>query len=145
MESAAPKRVRYPVHVTKALSSPVVRRLVRGAAVTPALLVVLASPHALAAPPENWADPEPTSGLDALLLLAGAPLALMAIITLLVYIPSMARRQRYTPGLAWRNENEWFGGPVGGVDALDKAEEPPALEAGDAENTESRGGASARW
>ncbi len=95
---------------------------------------------ALADTPEGWPEAEPVSTLSTLLLLAGIPVALIAVIALLVYVPSMARGDRYTPGLAWHNKNEWFGGPSGGVEAAESAERP-ALEAGEVE----AGGASARW
>ena len=81
------------------------------------------------------------SGLWTVTLLVVIPLALIAIIALAVYVPSMVRGEKYTPGLAWRNENEWFGGPRGGVEAADKVT-PPAVEGTDGPE---RGGASARW
>jgi hypothetical protein len=117
---------------------PVVRRLARAAALAPGVLVPLAAAPALAVPPEGWPAPDPVSTLDMLLVLLGIPLALFVGITLLVYVPSMARGERYTPGLAWRNENEWFGGPRGGLGAADHAE-PESVGESD------RGGASARW
>ncbi len=113
----------------------------RPLALTSAVFVVLSAAPALAAPPERWPAAEPVSTLQILLLLVGIPVALFAVITLLVYVPSMARGQKYTPGLAWRNENEWFGGPRGGVEAADKVE-PKAIEG--AADTD-RGGSSARW
>jgi len=109
-------------------------------ALTPAVLVSLAAP-ALAEAPETWTDPEPVSSLHALLILVAIPLALFVGISLLAYVPSMARGEKYTPGLAWRNENEWFGGPRGGVEAADRAE-PDAIESAEESH---RGGASARW
>jgi hypothetical protein len=96
---------------------------------------------AFAAPPEQWADADPVSAFEALLVIALIPAGLFLLITVLVYVPSMARGEKYTPGLAWRNENEWFGGPRGGVEATDTAQ-PDAIEgSGDT----GRGGASARW
>lgn len=124
------------------LNAPVVRRLARTLALTPAILVTIAAGPALAAPPESWEAPEPVSTLEALLLLVGIPVALFVVIALLVYVPSMARGEKYTPGLAWRNENEWFGGPRSGIEAADK-QEPEAIGSG-GEDT-GRGGASARW
>ncbi len=108
---------------------------------TPAGLVVFSAGPALAVPPERWPVSEPVSALYALLILVGIPVALFAIISLLVYVPSMARGEKYTPGLAWRNRNEWFGGPRGGVEAADSVE-PQAIEGG--ADTD-RGGANARW
>jgi hypothetical protein len=75
-----------------------------------------------------------------LLVLVVIPLGLALVISLLAVVPSMIRGERYTPGLAWRNENEWFGGPKDGLEATDKTD-PQALEAAEG----ARGGASARW
>lgn len=81
------------------------------------------------------------SPLDFLMVLVLIPGALFIVIALLSALPSMARGDStYQPGLAWRNEPEWFGGPRGG---LDKAAGSPAeVESGDSSD---RGGASARW
>lgn len=117
------------------------RRLGWVLALIPAISIVSSVGPAVAVPPEGWPAAEPVSSLSVILLLVGGPVALIAIITLLVYVPSMARGEKYTPGRAWRNENEWFGGPRGGVEAADNAE-PKAL-AGNA--PEDRGGASAHW
>ncbi len=122
------------------LNAPVVRRLARAVALTPAALALMAAP-AFADTPATWADPDPVSALTALMIIVIIPAGLFLVISLLVYVPSMARGEKYTPGLAWRNESEWFGGPTGGVEAADKAE-PQAIEG----TTETdRGGASARW
>lgn len=118
----------------------VVRRVCRAAALVPAVVVLTATAPALADRPETWTDPDPVGALWPLILLVGVPLGLFAVITLLVYVPSMARGEKYTPGLAWRNENEWFGGPRGGVEAADTVE-----PAGAQDDEHERGGASARW
>lgn len=115
----------------------VVRRSLRALALTPAALLPLVAAPALAAPPQTWNDPEPVSALDYLLVLLIIPVGLALLITLLAYVPAMVKGEKYQPGRAWRNENEWFGGPKDGLDAADKVESP----AGDTE----RGGASARW
>lgn len=120
---------------------PVVRRLARVLAVTSAGLVLFSAAPALAVPPQGWPIAEPVSTLQAMLVLVGIPLALYVIITMLVYVPSMARGEKYTPGLAWRSKNVWFGGPRGGVEAADQVA-PRALEGGAGAD---RGGASARW
>ncbi len=122
-------------------NDPVVRRLARVLALAPAALVALSAGAANAVPPEGWPAGDPVSTLQVLVLMVGIPVALLVAITLLVYVPSMARGEKYTPGLAWRNENEWFGGPRGGVEAVDRIE-PKAVGAG---GDEDRGGASARW
>lgn len=132
-------------------AAPVVRRLARIAATAPAILVLLACGPAVADVPEGpgWEDPEPVSVLYSLVLLGGVPLLLIAVITLLVYVPSMARGEKYQPGLAWRNENVWFGGPNGGIENVDQ-QDRAAIQASGADDCagepeESRGGASVRW
>ena len=79
-----------------------------------------------------------------ILLLVVIPLALFLLITLLVYLPSMAKGQRYQPGEPWRTEAEWFGGPRGGVEAADRsASRQPWGRPGP--RRADRGGTSARW
>ena len=125
--------------MTRDLNAPVVRRIARAVALTPAALVSVAAAPALADPPDTWAPADKVSPLHVLLVLGAIPLGLFVLITLLVYLPSMVRGQKYQPGLAWRNENEWFGGPSDGVDAAAKAE-PAELE-----GARESGGTSARW
>jgi hypothetical protein len=121
------------------LNARVVRRAARAIALTPAILLVTATAPALATAPDQWPKDPPVDKLHALLVLGGIPLGLFVLITLLVYLPSMIRGERYQPGLAWRNEPEWFGGPSAGVAAADKTA-PEQIE-GDKD----RGGASANW
>lgn len=123
------------------LKAPAVRRLARAGALTPAILLCAMAAPAIAAPPDGWPQAEPVSTLHALVVLVGVPLGLFAVISLLVHLPSMARHEEYTPGLAWHHQNEWFGGPSGGVEAADKPD-PKAIEAVKEGHT---GGASARW
>jgi hypothetical protein len=125
--------------VTTDLNAPVVRRLARAVALTPAVLALMAAP-AFADTPERWADSDPVSVMHALLIIVIIPAALFLVISLLVLVPSLARGEKYTPGLAWRNENEWFGGPGDGVEAAEGAR-PEAIEGSET----GRGGASARW
>ena len=122
------------------LNARVVRRSLRALALIPAVALSLVSAPALAAPPESWPDTEAVGALDFLLVLLVIPVGLALLIALLAYVPAMARGEKYTPGLAWRNENEWFGGPTEGLEAADKAEQP-AVEGAEPD----RGGASARW
>lgn len=123
------------------------RRALRVGAVTvPAASLLLASP-ALAAPPTSWSNPAPMSLLHALLVFAGIPLALMAGITLLVMAPSLIRGDRQQRGVSSWTEPQWFGGPAGAVPAGAGArgEIEGARESEPARETESAGGASARW
>jgi hypothetical protein len=122
------------------LNAAVVRRSLRTLILTPAVLAPLVAAPAFAAPPEAWPDAEATSALDYLLILLVIPLGLALVITVLALVPSMIRGEKYTPGQAWRNENEWFGGPKDGLEAADQTD-VKAVEAGEAD----RGGASARW
>ncbi len=121
------------------LNSPVVRRAARAVALTPAVLVSTVAAPALASAPEQWGSTPSVSPLHALLVLGVIPAGLFVLITLLVYVPSMARGQKYQPGLAWRNEPEWFGGPRAGVAAADQTDSEAIAADGE------RGGASAHW
>lgn len=121
------------------LNARAVRRLLRALALAPAAALPLLAAPALAAPPESWPDPEPVGALEYLMVLLLIPLGLALVITLLAKVPAMARGEKYVPGRSWRNENTWFGGPKGGLEATDKTELPTEAEAGE------RGGSSARW
>ncbi len=126
--------------VTNHLKSSVVRRAAWALAITPAVLAGTAAGPALASAPDQWGSSPKVPALGALLVYLLIPLGLFVIITLLVYVPSLIRGQKFQPGLAWRNEPEWFGGPAGGVEAADRAERPA-----DESTPDERGGASARW
>ena len=121
-------------------SARVVRRSLRALALSPVVLLPLAAGPALAAPPEAWPDTEPVSVVSYLLVLLVIPLGLFLLIAVLASVPKMVRGDGYTPGLAWRNESEWFGGPKDGIEAADRGE-TKAIEGESAD----RGGASARW
>lgn len=120
------------------LNARVVRRSVRALVLAPAVVLAFVAAPAHAAPPETWPEPEAVGALEYLMVLLLIPLGLALLITLLVYVPSLARgREGYKPGHAWRSESEWFGGPKDGLEATDKADVPATPE--------DRGGASARW
>ena len=91
--------------------------------------------------PDQWQNNPPVSPLHVLLVFVIAPLSLFVLITLLVYIPSMSKAESYQPGQAWRGEATWFGGPRGGLEAVDAR--APAQTGADSSST--RGGASGRW
>jgi hypothetical protein len=123
------------------------RRALRvGAVAVPAASLLLASP-AVAAPPTSWNDPAPMSLLHALLVFGGIPLALMAGITLLVMAPSLIRGDRQQRGVSSWTEPQWFGGPADAVPAgpVARGEIEGGHESEPARETESAGGASARW
>ncbi len=79
------------------------------------------------------------STLNALLLFAGVPLLIVAVLTLLVMAPSLAKGPRYRPGQRWDAGPEWFAGPQ-----LDDGADRRQLAAGE-DSTADTGGASARW
>lgn len=84
---------------------------------------------------------EPGQGLSyaaSLLIFGGLPLALFAIITLLVVLPSLAKGPRHRPGLSWWASPVWFGGP-----ADPDAATPERLA--QVRPTEGAGGTRARW
>ena len=118
-------------------NEPTITRRVARIAVTAAglLLGSLATP-ALASPPTTWNNPRGQGFVHYALVLVAIPLAVIVVITLLVYLPSMIKGQSSEDGAAFRDNPEWFGGPRRGVDA---AEETAP------EDRSKQGGASARW
>jgi hypothetical protein len=114
-------------------------------ALGPAILVTSLTSTAFAEAPSTWDDPPHVSPGYVILVLVVIPVALFALITLLVYVPSMKRGESYHPGQPWRSEPEWFGGPKGGVEAADRAPQPAAVGAGPEGDDTSRGGTSGRW
>lgn len=104
------------------------------AAVT-ALVLLPSSPAFAASHPD--AGDDPGSGLavwQTLLIFAGIPAAIFALIVVLVSAPSAARGPRYRPGLGWWAAPIWFNGP----DDADTAVRTATATTGG-------GGASARW
>ena len=130
------------MRVTNRPCDPRVRRAARVLALAPAVLVTTTAGAAFAAPPDSWENPPSVSALHVILVLGVIPLALFALITVLFYLPSISRTgARADEG--WRGEAEWFGGPRGGLEAVDKAEQPRALS--DGTSGPGRGGDSGRW
>lgn len=81
------------------------------------------------------------STLYALLFFAGIPLLIVAVLTLLVMAPSLAKGPRYRPGQEWDAEPEWFGGrEVQEADGTDRR-----ITSGSSTAPSDSGGASARW
>ena len=118
----------------------VVRRVARALLLAPVLLVTSLAAPALAGEPTTWPQAPAVSGFDMLLVLLIIPGAAFIFITLMVFVPSWARGQKYQPGQTWRGESTWFGGPQDGVEAADRMDAPAT-----AEQDGDRGGASARW
>jgi hypothetical protein len=115
------------------------RRLSRTAAVTLGLTLGSLAAPAIAAPPEAWDEPDNGSMLNNLLFLVGVPVLVFLVLALLVYLPSMMRRQSTEPALAFRDRPEWFGGPRKGVSGATAASETNQSDSA------GKGGASARW
>lgn len=111
-----------------------------GAVAGPVAWVVL-TPPAQAAPPTSWSDPRSMSVLEALLLFAGLPLAIIFGVTLLVLAPSLVRGDRQQRGVSSWTEPQWFGGPADAV-STGRSVAPAELDAGEKAEL---GGASARW
>jgi hypothetical protein len=94
---------------------------------------------AVAAPPEGWENATNDSMLESLLKLVGIPLLVIAVVTLVTYLPSMVRGGRGTsdPATYFTEHSEWFGGPRETAAAV----EAPAASG----QKQALGGASARW
>lgn len=108
------------------------RRAVRALAPAVAMLTLLvAAPAAVADVPEGWSQPDDVTAWQFLLVLLVLPLAAVAVIAFLVYLPALVRGEKVTPGA--EVEDQWIGGP-----RKDKAE----LAGGQSQET---GGASGRW
>jgi hypothetical protein len=112
------------------------RRLARIAVTTGGLVLGSLATPALASPPTDWRNPPDEGFAHYALVLGAIPLAVIALITLLVYLPSMIRGQSSDGSVAFQEHPEWFGGPRRGVEAA--AETTPA-------DRSKQGGASARW
>ena len=84
--------------------------------------------------PVGWSNPSDVNMVHSLLVFVGIPLLLFILITLAVYVPSLARGERIAPGQP-PVENQWLGGPRTGTAEL-KGPESEDAEAG---------GASGRW
>lgn len=125
--------------MTNPQTIPAVRRVTRALALVPILLLGSAFPAGAA--PSQWPEAPSVSALEFLLVILLIPTGLALVITLLAAIPSMrgGGSTSYQPGLAWRHEPEWFGGPRDGLEKADRSD-PEALEA-----SGERGGASGHW
>lgn len=104
------------------------------------MLTLLAAP-AHADVPEGWGGQTEHNSLDflhALGLYLGAPLLLVVLIALAVYLPAMTRGEKLLPdhaGPGGHPEGQWIGGPRQGVAEL------PAPDGDDSR----AGGASGSW
>jgi hypothetical protein len=129
-------RSRYPACVTSRTRT----RVRRSAVLTTAAgLFLLAAGPASAEVPDGWSDPPPVPVLEALLILAGIPLLLTALIGAAVYVPAMVRGERVAPG-AEPVTDQWFGGPRGGARELESG-----AGRGEQAREAETGGAGGRW
>jgi hypothetical protein len=131
--------------VTNRPQNTVVRRAARVLAILPAILVTLAASAAFAEPPETWEDTPSVSGLHVIVLLVIIPVALFMLIWLLVYLPSMMRGNEDQSGVVRHGQAEWFGGPQGGLEAVDTADNRVQPTAGAHDQGGGRSGASGSW
>ena len=115
------------------MRQPIVRHVTRATVVTLGLVLGSLSAPAWAAAPTSWEPDPPVSTLHYLLIFFGIPLAIAAVLFLLVYLPSMTRGHSTEPALAFHKESEWFGGPRKGLDESSQ------------ESADNTGGAGARW
>ena len=123
----------------------VVRRAARVLAILPAVLVTFAASAAIAEPPETWENTPSVSGLEVITLLLLVPLGLFLLIWLLVYLPSMMRRNKDQSSEVRHGQAEWFGGPEGGLETVDTADNRVQPTAGAQEQGGGRSGASGSW
>lgn len=84
--------------------------------------------------PVGWPEAPDVNMVHALLVLGGIPLLLFVAITVAVYVPSLVRGERITPGQP-AVENQWLGGPRTGTAEL----------TGRGSEDTGAGGASGRW
>lgn len=126
------------------------RSCIRAAAVCASvpLMLLVASP-AFAYIRDDGDDPGPgLTVLETIVIYAGIPALVTALIFALVYIPSMARGPRYRPGVSWWASPTWFRGSAS-APAAGSSPTAIATTAGvpapTAEVSGEGGGASARW
>jgi len=112
------------------------RRASRVAVVTLGLALGTVAGPAFADAPSTWENPNNKPAIDTLVYLLGVPILVFIVIWVLVYLPSMMRRQSSSPAVAFQERSEWFGGPRAGVDAT---KDKPSDE------TNEKGGAGAGW
>ena len=113
----------------------------RGGAVATGLLLGSWASAAVASPPEGWENAVNDSVLVTMLKLVGIPVAVIAVITLLTYLPLIMRggRNAVDPTSYFSEHSEWFGGPRTAPEAIESRTAPVEDHSG------VRGGAGVRW
>ena len=136
----------HPAHTRR--NSPL-RTLIRRAAalllLVPAFLVTSLTGTAAADAPVQWEDNGPYSPLYVITILVVIPATMFAVITLLVYLPSMMRGNEDQSGMVRHGQAEWFGGPQGGLEAVDTADNRVQPTADAHDQGGGRSGASGSW
>ena len=125
-----------PHKVTPVISRLALRAVALGASAP--LLLALATPASAVYRDDGDEPGQALTYFNTLLIFGVLPLALFAIIALLVMLPSLAKGPRYRPGLSWWASPVWFGGPS----------DPDALSAerlAQIRPSEGTGGTRARW
>jgi hypothetical protein len=100
-----------------------VRGARRALALTASLPLALALTAPAVAAPEGWSDPDPVSGLSAVVVYLLAPLAVVAVTVALTLLPRWARAAKAEPSLISAAP------ATTGLDELLGTEEPAELEA----------------
>lgn len=103
-------------------------------------LAVLAGVVAGLLPSVAWAiddgeAPDPLDTGQTVFIFVVIPLVIVAVVTLLTFLPSMVRSPRYRPSREWDHDPLWFAGPADVESAL----------AGTTDVHVRGGGASAGW
>ena len=103
-------------------------------------LAVVAGLLAALVPSAAWAVddgevPDPLNTGETVFIFVVIPLLIVAVITVLTFLPSMARSPRYRPSREWDHDPLWFAGPADVQAAL----------AGTTDVHVRGGGASAGW
>lgn len=80
-----------------------------------------------------------------LLVFLGIPALVIALVSLLVFAPSIAKGPRYRPGLSWWAPPVWIGGPSEQPQPTGTPELEPGPTTAPAGGTRTTGGASASW
>lgn len=102
------------------------------------MLGTIAAP-AFATAPSTWENADNKPAVQTLFYLLGVPLLVFVVVWVLVYLPSMMRRQSASPAVAFQERSEWFGGPRAGVDAATGSSDTTKTD------TDEKGGAGAGW
>lgn len=105
------------------------RALAVSGAASATTLVLLAAP-ALAAHGEGE-DTSAEVGLGtALVLYVALPFGLLALIGAVVWLPNLARSNRYRPQRGWSAPPVWFGGPADPAEAIARADRGSLVRGG---------------